>query len=491
MDLEPAIKLSYLKESMKDMTLQRTLTRYADGPDAYNQAVKELQARFDKPKHMHRLYLKSVTTLAPVKATQTDLTAFADTVQEALDGLKRLKQVDLESVLTSLCSECLPEKVRLAWEDSTEACRTVAPVTELLEFVRRKADNPLYMDRSRGSSHQEKGGYLEKRPAGRTRGSAHVAVSASPSAPPPQQSTGQQHSGSGSKSSSHRNRGSPQQGSRYTCPLCQDQHYCYACSNFRRMNVHQRKEYVSNNSLCSLCLRPNHSHEECRGNFSCRVCKGTHNTLLHIDSGSGAASGNVSGTANVVATTTGSLSSNKLLMTCQVLATGPTGKAMPIRGLLDSGADISAVTTKVAKQLGLRKLGTTVSVSSYGDVMQPASPSVSLTIDSIHAKPWQAGIEAVVVDKITGTIPRSKATSVREHPCMQGLQLADPHFDLPARVDLLLGVDVLPQILKSSVSSGSVGIWKTTLGHTVMGTYKDPPQGRQLQPSCSAGCCAN
>ena len=346
-DLEPAIKLSYLKESMKDKTLQRTLTRYADGPDAYNQAVKELQARFDKPKHMHRLYLKSVTTLAPVKATQTDLTAFADTVQEALDGLKRLKQVDLESVLTSLCSECLPEKVRLAWEDSTEACRTVAPVTELLEFVRRKADNPLYMDRSRGSSHQEKGGYLEKRPAGRTRGSAHVAVSASPSAPPPQQSTGQQHSGSGNKSSSHRNRGSPQQGSRYTCPLCQDQHYCYACSNFRRMNVHQRKEYVSNNSLCSLCLRPNHSPEECRGNFSCRVCKGTHNTLLHIDSGSGAASGNVSGTANVVATTTGSLSSNKLLMTCQVLATGPTGKAMPIRGLLDSGADISAVTTNI------------------------------------------------------------------------------------------------------------------------------------------------
>ena len=213
------------------------------------------------------------------------------------------------------------------------------------------------------------------------------------------------------------------------------------------MNVHQRKEYVSNNSLCSLCLRPNHSPEECRGNFSCRVCKGTHNTLLHIDSGSGAASGNVSGTANVVATTTGSLSSNKLLMTCQVLATGPTGKAMPIRGLLDSGADISAVTTKVAKQLGLRKLGTTVSVSSYGDVMQPASPSVSLTIDSIHAKPWQAGIEAVVVDKITGTIPRSKATSVREHPCMQGLQLADPHFDLPGRVDLLLGVDVLPRVV--------------------------------------------
>ena len=66
---------------------------------------------------------------------------------------------------------------------------------------------------------------------------------------------------------------------------------------------------------------------------------------------------------------------------------------------------------------------------------------------------------------------------------MQGLQLADPHFDLPGRVDLLLGVDVLPQILKSSVSSGSVGIWKTTLDHTVMGTYKDPPKAGSCSPA--------
>ena len=173
---------------MKDKALQRTLTRFSEGPDAYDQAVKELQSRFDKPKHMHRLYLKNVTTLSPVKAIQSELTAFVDTVQETLDGLRRLKQVDLESVLTSLCSEFLPEKIRLAWEDSTESCRTVAPVTEFLDFVRRNADNPLYMDRSRGSDHQEKSGHLEKRPAVKTRGSAHVAVTAAPSVPPTQDS---------------------------------------------------------------------------------------------------------------------------------------------------------------------------------------------------------------------------------------------------------------------------------------------------------------
>ena len=237
-DLEPAVKLSYLKAAMKDKSLQRTLTRFSDGPDDYEQAIKELKSRFDKPKVMHRLYLKSVTTLAPVKAVQGELTAFVDTVQEALDGLKRLKQVDLESVLTSLCSECLPDKIRLAWEDHTEDRKTVAPVTDLLNFVRRKADNPLYMEKSRGSGYQEKGSHLEKRPAGKARGSAHVTVSAASAAPPTQQSGGQHSSTGSSRTSSHRSRGAAQSSNRYICPLCQEPHYPFACSRFKGMKGH-------------------------------------------------------------------------------------------------------------------------------------------------------------------------------------------------------------------------------------------------------------
>ena len=474
-DLDPEIKLSYLKEAMKDKTLQRTLSRFSEGSASYDLAVKELEARFDKPKLMHRLYLRNITGLSPVKAAQTDLTAFADTIQESLDGLKRLKQTNLEFILTSLSSEFLPDKLRLAWEDSTEACKPVAPIAEFLEFVRRKADNPLYMEESRGSGHQE------KKPAHtvKARGSAHLANSSSvpPSAPPSSStSAGQQHSGGG-RNSSYKGRGSAQPIIRYSCPLCQELHYCFSCSSFRKMAVQQRKEYVSLHNLCKLCLKPNHNPDNCRGTFLCRVCEGAHNTLLHVDPGTQAQSVSVAGTSNVVVSdTSGSLVKNKLLMTCQVMATGPTGKAMPVRGLLDSGADISAVTTKVAKHLGLKKLTTTVTVSSYGDVVNnPASSSVSLVISAIHAKPWEATIDAVVIDKITGTIPRSRASSVREHPSLQGVNLADPHFDLPRRVDLLLGIDILPQILQGGVSSGTVGVWQTTLGHTVMGTYRDTP----------------
>ena len=70
------------------------------------------------------------------------------------------------------------------------------------------------------------------------------------------------------------------------------------------------------------------------------VCR--HNYMLHADPKPAGAGGSVSGSANVVVTqASGSLGSKKLLMTCQVMATGPSGRAMPVRGLLDSGAEVS------------------------------------------------------------------------------------------------------------------------------------------------------
>ena len=240
---------------------------------------------------------------------------------------------------------------------------------------------------------------------------------------------------------------------------------------------------MSQHSLCTLCLKPSHNLESCRGNFVCRVCEGQHNTLLHTDPGNQAQPNAVAGTSNVaIGDDSSSLVKNKLLMTCQVMATGPTGKSMPVRGLLDYGADISAVSTRVAKHLGLRKLNTSVTVSAYGDVVsQKSTPAVTLAISAIHSEPWEASIDAVVIDKIIGVIPRSKVSNVREHPSLQGVRLADPNFDLPGRVDLLLGIDIPPQILKGGVTSGTLGVWKTTLGHTVMGTFENAPEANTNQ----------
>ena len=97
---------------------------------------------------MHRMYLHSVTNMSPVKTSQASLTEYADTLRESFDGLIRLKQTETQFVLTSLAVGYLLDKIRMAWEEKTEASKTVSSVEELITFVRRKADNPLYAEKS-------------------------------------------------------------------------------------------------------------------------------------------------------------------------------------------------------------------------------------------------------------------------------------------------------------------------------------------------------
>ena len=58
---------------------------------------------------------------------------------------------------------------------------------------------------------------------------------------------------------------------------------------------------------------------------------------------------------------------------------------------------------------------------------------------------------ALVVDTITGDLTAGVLPSVRQDPYLKGLKLADPNFDKPGRVDLLLGVDVLPRIMGEKI----------------------------------------
>ena len=300
----------------------------------YDQAVKELKERFDKPREMHRMYLHNVINMASVKSSQASLTEFADTLRESWDGLIRLKQTDASFVLTSLSVGFLPDKIRMAWEEKTETSKTVPSVEELIAFVRRKADNPLYAEKSTGSSYP-----TDKKPhkqqQAKHKGSAHVAVS-QPAKAPVQQPTPQPTVSQSNQTPASRRGATPRSKNtsyppcRYTCPSCSENHYAFSCSTFRSMAVPQRKGHVRVNTLCSTCLKPGHVPADCRSKFTCQVCFGSHNSLLHSDPSTGnppSASGTVNLTSTIANET---LDKSKLLMTCQVLVTGPTGKSMPV-----------------------------------------------------------------------------------------------------------------------------------------------------------------
>ena len=496
-DLNDTAKLAYLKSAMRDKNLFRKLNRPSTGDDFYNNMVKMLQEQFDKPIEMHRSYVQSLMDMEPVKLTKSSLQSFAETICEALDGIPELKQTDVTYIITSMVVSFLPQKVKQSWDEKLEGCRQVPTAEELVEFIRAKADNPSYVDKAVpvkpkvSKQHKQRGSVNIVTPQ-----PAPQPVYQPP--PPPYQAP--QSAPVQSAPQPHRGRGGQQRERqvqptcRYVCPLCSETHYAFSCAQFESYSVAQRKEHASMLNLCTNCLKPGHSASNCRSEYHCRLCQGRHSTLLHVDTTAPQAQP-AQGTVNLVNTPASPQQTGTLIMTCQVLMTGPIGKTMIARALLDTGATLSLISTKAMKSLGLTKQGTSVFIKGVDSVKNsPARPIVSVRVSSLCRKDWSQQVNVAVTPEVTPDLPLQGASSIRDLPHIQGLQLADPHFDQPGRVDLLLGEDSMSDILLPAQATGPPGTakaWNTVFGWALRGAFTpDKPRGTSPAPVYVATCSA-
>ena len=368
---------------------------------------------------------------------------------------------------------------------------------ELVEFIRAKADNPSYVDKAvpvkpKVSKQHKQGGSVNIV----TPQPAPQPVHQPP--PPPYQAP--QSAPVQSAPQPHRGRGGQQRQRqvqptcRYVCLLCSETHYAFSCAQFESYSVAQRKEHASMHNLCTNCLKPGHSASNCRSEYHCRLCQGRHSTLLHVDTTAPQAQP-AQGTVNLVNTPASPQQTGTLIMTCQVLMTGPTGKTMIARALLDTGATLSLISTKAMKSLGLTKQGTSVFIKGVDSVKNsPARPIVSVRVSSLCRKDWSQQVNVAVPPEVTPDLPLQGASSIRDLPHIQGLQLADPHFDQPGRVDLLLGEDSMSDILLPAQETGPPGTakaWNTVFGWALRGAFTpDKPRGTSPAPVYVATCSA-
>ena len=446
-------KLCYLKQAQKDSSLHQQLCENVSHGDSYDDVVKGLLDQFDRPREDHRIYVENITQMQPVKATRASLLSCATTLQSTVNGLNRLGQTDMNSILTTLVEPLLPEKVRARWEEDTVKNKRVPAVAELMTFLRERAAMPQYADKIATHEPVERKPYRPQ--SGRQKGAVYVA-----STSPVQPSQGTTEPGWSRPKSTH-------PFCRYSCPLDEELHYAWACPTFKRKTLTERKEHVKVHSLCENCLKPGHTSTDCNSRFTCQTCAGRHNTLLHTVN-----TPLNTGTVNHVYA---KKKQAKLLMTCQVLVTGPTGKSMPVRALLDSGADTCSITSKVAKHLGLQQLKETVAISSFANGNQMVCRTTSFQLSSMLRKDWTHQVVAVIVDQITEDQPREDAAVVRTLPEVKDLTLADPLFDLPGRIDVLIGADVLPYVQTTSAEPKPIMTMDTVFGHAIMGTYTSSP----------------
>ena len=102
-----------------------------------------------------------------------------------------------------------------------------------------------------------------------------------------------------------------------------------------------------------------------------------------------------------------------LVMTSEVLLTGPSGKTLVVRALLDSGSCLSIISTKAMKTLAPKKLDTSVIISGIESAnSSPARPMTNFVLSSLYRKDWRHQVTAAAMPKVTCDLPLQGACTL-------------------------------------------------------------------------------
>ena len=421
-ELSDSQKLNYLRQAVKDPTLQLLLNSPMETPDTYKDIIRELKDRFQKTREIHQALVKTITSLSSPKYTRADLRMTYDIVKTCITNLKSTKHYDIESFLSSLLYALLPSKLQLPWDQATRKEKGVPPIDQLLSFMKDHAEtlpaatpHPTEKSQdpaSKGTSNPRR---RDNAPA-KGRNNIHV-VSPAPVQPPPREY-------------------------RWDCKLCvTEKHPLYFCPKWASFSLIQKTSHIGTNNLCSNCLAGGHSTASCKSLYRCRECRQKHHTSIHQQQ------------APATPLVNHSLPSSQqvpdaLLTTAELLLIGPNGEELKARALIDSGAGISLVTNRVAQLLNLplepARLQLTV---AQGKVTKPLKYLTSLQLSPLHNRSLKMPCLPAVADTVTAIIPSQPIPPVTDMTHLLGLQLADTTYNMPGAIDILLGADMASIII--------------------------------------------
>ena len=127
---------------------------------------------------------------------------------------------------------------------------------------------------------------------------------------------------------------------------------------------------------------------------------------------------------------------------------------MTSRALLDPGATISLITSRMVHALGLPKIPHHLEVVGLGGE-ETSRYCVDLQLRSAHLESDpedHINAHCHVVDKLFPIIPCDEAKNVRSLPILQDkIPLADPDLGTPVRIDILLGTADVNRVFRDDI----------------------------------------
>ena len=259
-----------------------------------------------RPRQIHQTHVRRIVEATPLKHGKgKDIRAFHDLVIQHLRALKSLGHEPSQAFITSLLEMKLDATTMFEWQRHSQDHTDVPDYQDLLDFLNLRA--------------QAAEASIEKCIST----SSIMVVSTTPT--------------------DH-------------CISCgTEKHQLYTCTKFRSLSYAEKIDLLRSKNHCMNCLRPGHFVRRCISQNHCKLCQRPHHTLLHQEKEDVTPKAEVPTVTNTTSESTTmhvSVSSNILLMTCQVIVETPQG-VVKARALLDTGSSASFVTECLAQSLHL------------------------------------------------------------------------------------------------------------------------------------------
>ena len=205
---------------------------------------------------------------------------------------------------------------------------------------------------------------------------------------------------------------------------------------------------LKTHNQCNNCLQGGHYAHQCKSVHRCKKCHGQHHTLLHYDPSKHNSLRNQQPNP-VNSHATMGLKSQSLLMICRVLIHSFEGSCVVAQALLDSASSASFISDQLSQSLYLPWSHHNIKITGVGGIYHilHIKASTNFHISPIQSSNDKIAVTAVVVPKVTCELPHHHIPFDSQWSHLSDLELADPDFGTPGRIDVLLGVDVFTQVL--------------------------------------------
>ncbi|CAB0039804.1 unnamed protein product [Trichogramma brassicae] len=437
----PAIfKMNYLRTYVKGEAAE-LLQEVPSGGEHFATAWKVLLSHYDNKRLLlNKLMTKLMSLPAMANDSAVELMRVLNGVRNLLQALKALGSPvqHWDHFTVFLTRSKITQQCRVKWEDSVNQLRdpTVPDTFEdLCKFLEAERNALSLLESTKDFTKKNSSSTREaKATTSKGRRSSNFVQSSS---------------------------------DKSACPVCSEAHVVEQCPQFRRQSVVERKRTLGHKRLCYRCFGT-HMCKDCKSIATCFTCNGKHHTLLHTPLKKDAKktaerprddSSEVDETSPATQNVLAAVSSNvdeevleTLLATAQVRVSATGDEFTMVRALVDQCAQSSFVTENLCQRLRLRKRKVNVPISGIGQGPAKTRAEVEILIRPHFESQFKLSFKAYVLPAITNYQPFCKQSREWQH--IEGLQLADPNFTRPGRIDLLLSTQIHARIIQAGLRKG-------------------------------------